>query len=160
MRPTGLFQVGDFTLASGQRSRWKIECDALTLDDWQGLAAMLVERLPRPFSSVWGVPRGGVPLANALRPYGDMRLPRGHVLFVDDVWTTGGSMQRFIGEVMEHGDYSRAVIFARNPTPPDVVALFTMQSARSDTAASRLNPVDQSDRLGPRGSSDEAVREP
>lgn len=125
MAGCSLFQVGDFTLASGQPSRWKIECDALTTDDWDALAVMLVERLPRPFSSVWGVPRGGVPLANALRPYADPSV-QGHVLFVDDVWTTGGSMQRFIGSVMEHGDYTRAVIFARNPVPSDVTAVFQM----------------------------------
>ena len=29
-----LFQQGDFTLHSGERSGFKIECDALTSHDW------------------------------------------------------------------------------------------------------------------------------
>jgi hypothetical protein len=63
-----LFQLGDFTLASGASSLWKIECDALTPEDWQALAQMAVEILP-PFGEVVGVPRGGVPFADALRPF-------------------------------------------------------------------------------------------
>ena len=44
-----LFQLGDFTLASGQRSRWKIECDNLLAEDWQALAVIAAEILP-PFT--------------------------------------------------------------------------------------------------------------
>jgi orotate phosphoribosyltransferase len=125
-----LFQTGNFTLASGARSTWKIECDALTTEDWDGLAAMLVQFLPKMFGEVIGVPRGGAPFAAALESYVNPDVQR--VLIVDDVWTTGGSMTRFIEAheelriLRDGGRLDRAVVFARNPTPPDVTALFTM----------------------------------
>lgn len=122
-----LFQTGDFTLASGQKSAWKIECDALTADDWAALAVMLVERLPE-FCGVHGVPRGGIPLMKALVPH--QRIGAALPLVVDDVWTTGGSMETFIRNKRDAGQLGdevlRAVVFARNPTPAAVVALFQM----------------------------------
>ena len=87
-----IFQLGDFTLASGLSSGWKIECDSLTPEDWQALALMASEILP-PFGQVEGVPRGGIPFADALRQYAD---PQSDVLLIaEDVVTTGGSMERF-----------------------------------------------------------------
>lgn len=123
-----LFQTGDFTLASGAKSAWKIECDALTDADWDGLAAMLVEFLPGPFGRVDGVPRGGVPLAKALRRYADESCYTS--LIVDDVWTTGESMERYISGSLSAwagpDAVMRAVVFARRPAPRHVTALFTM----------------------------------
>lgn len=125
-----LFQFGDFTLASGASSRWKIKCDALTNNDWDALAAMLVEHLPRKFGQVIGVPRGGIPFEKALEPYANPNVRR--VLVVDDVWTTGGSMKAFIEKHQElqamygMGYLDRAVVFARNMPPPSVVPLFQM----------------------------------
>lgn len=85
-----LFRQGDFVLSSGGQSKWKIDCDALTAEDWNTLAAMAVEILP-PFKDVIGVPRGGVPFAAALYPYCKSE---GGILIADDVLTTGASMQR------------------------------------------------------------------
>lgn len=125
MIPGPLFQRGDFTLASGQRAHWKIECDALTPDDWAGLAAMLIDYLPHPFGSVRGVPRGGVPFEQALWWHATPGAKR--VLVVDDVWTTGGSMQRFIDRTgLYHVPLMRAVAFARNPVPDGVTALLSV----------------------------------
>lgn len=112
-----LFQTGNFRLASGAESRWKIECDALTPDDWRGLAAMIAERA-RGFSHVAGVPRGGLPLAEALRHHVSATGPR---LLVDDVWTTGGSIAKF----RQPGDVCW-VVFARRPPTDGTRALFTM----------------------------------
>lgn len=128
----GLFQLGDFTLASGVHSSWKIECDALAEGDWQALALMLFEHLPRPFYNVVGVPRGGEPLARALEPMATLETRR--LLVVDDVWTTGGSMTRYInGNFPTRNDpaffyeaIDRAVVFARSPVPPAVLALFSV----------------------------------
>ena len=58
---------GDFTLNSGAKSKWKIECDAFTDADWQGLAQLIAESTA-PFHEVVGVPRGGLKLAAALLP--------------------------------------------------------------------------------------------
>lgn len=135
----GLFQRGDFTLASGQRSSWKIECDALTPSDWDGLAAMLADRLPYSFSVVVGVPRGGIPFEKALTAHIDLRSR--HTLVVDDVWTTGGSMARFIENqrgawYMLDQPHMRAVAFARNPVPADVTAVFYMARVSADMVQS------------------------
>lgn len=124
---TALFQRGSFTLASGRSSSWKIECDALTLDDWAGLAAMAVEAFGAP-GPVFGVPRGGVPFAKALRLY-PTRL--GPTWIVDDVLTTGGSMERHRSDIcatagVSVSDVVGVVVFARGTPPPWVHALFQM----------------------------------
>lgn len=63
-----LFQLGDFVLHSGQRSRWKIDCNAPGPQDWKTLAAMAAEFLP-PFGAVEGIPGGGLKLASAMSWY-------------------------------------------------------------------------------------------
>jgi orotate phosphoribosyltransferase len=100
-----LFQKGQFTLNSGPTAHFKIECDALTNDDWECLAFLLFNRLPA-FSSVEGVPTGGLKLAEAMKKYTSSEGP---LLIVDDVLTTGGSMERFRGIRPAIG----AVVFAR-----------------------------------------------
>lgn len=128
-----LFQTGDFTLASGVKSSWKIECDALTEADWAGLAAIAVTFLP-PFHAVEGVPTGGAPFATALAPY---RTNHGLLLIADDVWTTGGSMHRFAEQ--QRQAWFGVVAFARNVPDYYVKAIFTMpkavQSGRNDPHA-------------------------
>lgn len=117
---TSLFQLGQFTLNSGASSSWKLECDALTDDDWRALAEM-VRLMVGQFNSVEGVPRGGLKLAEYLRPHVS---PSGPHLIVDDVLTTGGSMERVCetylkGKVASlEGPLVRgAVIFARGRCP-------------------------------------------
>src|SRR5687768_15364751 len=90
---SNLFQLGDFTLASGAKSNFKIECDALRSQDWDCLAELLVKKLP-PFSEVRGVPRGGLELQYRLKIYAEPQ--HNHIVYVDDVWTTGESMFNFI----------------------------------------------------------------
>ena len=116
-----VFQQGKFISHAGNQLDWKIECDALTDEDWECLAKMISERTQ--FGSVYGIPRGGTKLANALEKY----IKPGHPLrlVVDDVYTTGKSMR----EVMVDGDLG-FVVFARNRIQFDperyVRALFTM----------------------------------
>lgn len=121
-----LFRSRAVTLASGAGSWWKLECDALDTGDWATLAGLLVPRLPRTFAHVLGVPRGGLAFAAALAPFAD---PVSRwVLVVDDVWTTGGSMTRFVAEYVPSADRPAmmAVAFARGPVPSHVTALWQL----------------------------------
>lgn len=108
-----LFMAGDFTLRSGEKSKWKLELDALTKEDWAGLAVMAVEILP-PFQAVLGVPRGGIPFADALRRYQTERA-EDPVLIAEDVCTTGGSMERFAhGALTKDQRVVGVCVFARH----------------------------------------------
>ena len=84
-----LFVTGRFTSSSGIHLPWKIECDALTDADIETLAHLIAASVS--FGSVEGVPRGGLRLAAALEPYAK---GEGPLLIVDDVLTTGQSMER------------------------------------------------------------------
>lgn len=106
---------------SGQRSAFKIECDALTDEEWGALAAWAADLLP-PFGDVEGVPRGGLKLAAALERH---RSPLGSLLIVDDVLTTGGCMERW----RKGRDAIGLVVFARGVPPAWVTALFSMPAA-------------------------------
>lgn len=127
-----LFQHGNFTLRSGQKSAWKIECDALADSDWQALAKMASEILPA-FHRVLGVPRGGIPFALALGKYATGN-PLDRTLIAEDVVTTGGSTVRFVeSELMPQArpgvDYIAVCVFARGPYPDWIKPLFSMPGA-------------------------------
>lgn len=120
-----LFQLGNFTLSSGAVSRWKIDCDALSDASIQTLAQM-VRQMVGEFSSVEGVPRGGLRLAEALRSHcSGTYFPH---LIVDDVLTSGGSMNRAFDRVKSRVKKDRgvvgAVIFARGECPQWVKVVF------------------------------------
>jgi orotate phosphoribosyltransferase len=124
---TNLFQLGDFILRSGKKAKWKIDCDALTKEDWEGLAAMAVDILP-PFAFAWGVPRGGLPFADALNKYGTNRYDH-PLLIAEDVCTTGGSMSRCLSELAKSRNETLVCgsnvigvcVFAREPSWPSWV---------------------------------------
>ena len=126
-----LFEVGDFVSHAGKELPWKIECDAIRPEWWDALARMVMDYQDRPFYKAVGIPRGGVPFAQAMNKYasGD---PNDQIMICDDVFTTGTSMQDFIRE--EYPDWTagqgfRWVVFARQPCyehPHHVRALFTM----------------------------------
>jgi orotate phosphoribosyltransferase len=123
--PSHLFNSGDFTLHSGGATTFKIDCEALTLADWKALAALIRERIGR-YRSVYGIPRGGVPLEELLAPdsTGDWRDP---VLIVDDVYTTGTSMREAHSWIPDTENIVGAVVFARQPVrEPWITALFIM----------------------------------
>ncbi len=111
-----IFKSGKFILHSGGKSEFKIDCDALTDEDIDSIARIISER--RIFSSVYGVPSGGVRLAAALEKYCK---PWGPRLIIDDVLSTGNSMN----EVYKDGD-AGVVIFARGKCPKWVKPIFQM----------------------------------
>jgi orotate phosphoribosyltransferase len=122
----------EFTPHGGGRSRVLIDCTALTGEDWEALALLLAERLP-PFAAVVGVPRGGLPLADRLRHHA--RALGRCVLLVDDVLTTGRSMEEARRRLLAAGNehVHGAVVFARGPLVPDwVTPLFRLTPAPSD----------------------------
>lgn len=83
-----LFREGEFVGHSGRILPWKIECEALTDEDWEWAAARVSARYT--FHEVYGIPRGGVAFARALAAH----LSKGgqFKLIADDVLTTGKSM--------------------------------------------------------------------
>lgn len=120
-----LFVRGDFRLHSGIESNWKIDCDALTQEDWETIALLMVTALPiKPFNEVVGVPRGGQLLAEALEPY---RSGQGPLLIVDDVLTTGESMEA-VRETFLGYKSQGAVVFARGRCPSWVHPLFVLNA--------------------------------
>ena len=121
-----LFQRGDFMLHSGARSDFKIDCDALTDTDLDTLACLIAERV-EPFVRVRGIPTGGLKLARALACFAVHQSQR--LLIVDDVLTTGGSMEIAKFDVPSA---IGAVIFARGPCPDWIMPLFQMTEARDD----------------------------
>ena len=78
-----------------------------------------------PFYEAVGIPRGGVPLADALNEYksGD---PNNPVLIADDVYTTGTSFKQFVSDNYSNQKIIQWCVFARTPTQNGVNALFTM----------------------------------
>ena len=120
-----LFSVGDFISHAGLPLKWKIECDAISPEQWSALATMIMDYQKEPFSKVVGIPRGGLPLQWALEPFvtkGDHPW-----LVVDDVYTTGTSFREFCTTKDTMWAY-KWVVFARKPIDPNsgVRALFTM----------------------------------
>ena len=117
-----LFQCGSFRLSSGIESSFKINAHRLTANDWKTLAHMAVFIVP-PFSSVIGVPTGGFPFADALRPHARTYGP---VLVVDDVLTTGASIRK----VAQHYENPILLVaFSRTSTHNDIFAVFTLGEA-------------------------------
>lgn len=114
---TALFNAGDFELHSGGRSRLLIDCDALTDDDLAALAEHATTVLP-PFGGLLGVARGGLRFAKALEPH----VTDGPLLIVDDVLTTGASMEQFRVSQRDIG----VVIFARGDCPSWVTPLLAL----------------------------------
>jgi len=155
---THLFRSGPFTLHSGGKSPYLIDCSALSHDDWRTLAETAVPLLP-PFGTVEGIPRGGLAFAAALRRYESCTCGHHHylhsfqgwmqrpvpchecgcekftgidtLLIADDVLTTGRSMEewrRKCGAKVVAG----VVAFARTVPPPWITPRFLAGEAWAD----------------------------
>ena len=121
-----LFQKINFTSHSGLDLTWKIEMDALSREDWEGITQMILELSP-PFREAVGIPRGGVKLGKLLNLHGTGK--REHpICIVDDVLTTGGSMIEFKRKRQWRNPtkYIGWGVFARSRPPDWVRVLFQM----------------------------------
>lgn len=123
----GWLQLAPVTLHSGRRSEYKIECDEFTDLEIDTMCQLLAKIIP-PFGSVFGVPTGGTRLEDAIRPF----MSVGPALFIDDVWTTGGSMKQYHTVMKpDHGiqcDCLKVVLFTRGFAPTGVISLFDINS--------------------------------
>lgn len=120
--PLFVYVPGGFPMHSGGRSTVKVECDALSSEEWDGLARLALERgLIQPHRHIVRVPRGGNAFGDAIERLGLASTVGDARLVVDDVLTTGASMI----EVMRPGDYG-LVAFARGPLPRGVFAVWSL----------------------------------
>jgi orotate phosphoribosyltransferase len=115
-----LFVKKDFVMHSGNTAHWKLECDSLTDEDIETLAWIIADK--GKFKRVFGIPNGGVRLADALQKYVSNE---GKNLIIDDVLTSGASMEEAKEKLGWH-DAVGIVIFARNRPPSWVRAIFEM----------------------------------
>jgi hypothetical protein len=115
-----LFNYGNFVSYAGKDLSWKIQCDALTSQDWKCIAQLVANRYV--FSEVVGIPRGGWKLMTALEKYkvGWTTL----ALIVDDVYTTGESMRQARKDI--GGKCIGVVLFARGKVPRWINPIFTV----------------------------------
>ena len=121
-----LFQKIDFTSHSGLDLSWKIEMDALSRDEWECIAHMISEQSV-PFREAVGIPRGGTILGTLMNQHGTGKR-EDPICIVDDVLTTGGSMNEFKRKRQWRNptNYIGWVVFARAKCPDWVTALFQM----------------------------------
>ncbi len=92
-----LFCKKQVTLHSGGQSDWIVDCaSGLGPCDLEGLATMAKIKLRQRginFTHVMGIPRGGIPFAQAMSQYACAQEEGiANLLIVDDVFTTGTSM--------------------------------------------------------------------
>lgn len=109
-----------FESHSGLSLDWKIECDALTKDDWDTLAFIVSENFS--FKTVKGVPTGGWKFAEALRYYENENST--YHLIVDDVLTTGTSMDEALGMHIHQESVFGIVVFARGKCSKWITPIF------------------------------------
>jgi hypothetical protein len=115
-----LFQKKDFISHSGKNLSWKINCDFLTDEDLDTLAFIISNKIS--FKDVIGVPSGGNRLSSALVPFIS---DEGYTLIVDDVLTTGYSMES-IRMIYEVTPTIGVVIFARGKCPDWIHPIFQL----------------------------------
>ena len=130
-RHTHLFQSIDFTSHSGLDLSWKIEMEALSDPEWFTIKKMIIELTP-PFKEAIGIPQGGIKLGNLLNEHGTGK-KEDPICIVDDVLTTGESMNEFLQKNQSKNknwsdvpNYIGWVVFARGQCPGWVTSLFQM----------------------------------
>lgn len=127
-----LLNLFNHTSHSGE-SDFKIDCDALTYDDLDALAMFVADNIweGEIIRDVISVPRSGDRFTEVLknRLNIDKDNESGTILIVDDVYTTGKSMNEVYKETKKKykdNDIHGLVIFARNDPSWWVESIFKM----------------------------------
>ena len=120
-RKVNLFEKKVFRTHSGEIRRFKIECDVLTDDDIKTLAYIISKKFS--FSEVIGIPRGGIRIAKSLEKF---KSKYGAFLIVDDVLTTGNSMEEVRKQVITDKYIIGVVLFARVKPAPWIYPIFQL----------------------------------
>jgi hypothetical protein len=115
------------TLHSGSRSPFLVDCQALTVADWDSVATYVVHVLKIEFSAVIGIPRGGLRFAAALEPY-RANYSAVPLLLTDDVLTTGRSMEEYKA-TFPCQDVIGVVLYARGPCPEWVTPIWRLEAS-------------------------------
>src|SRR3990167_7955690 len=113
-----LFVHGSFVAHSGNTLPFKIDCDALTDEDLDCLAQHVATWYPHVnywFGEIIGVPRGGLRFAEALKQHLNLTNEGKMKLIVDDVLTTGNSMEELRNQLYpkQHYGICGVVLFSR-----------------------------------------------
>jgi hypoxanthine phosphoribosyltransferase len=117
-----MIDFGEFRSHSGILLPWKLECDDLSDNDIRGLAAIIASKFY--FRGVYGIPRGGNRLANALQRF-SVSHHNYPLLIVDDVMTTGTSMEEAKKELGKTASNAYGVvIFSRTNVIPSWIFPF------------------------------------
>jgi len=109
-----LFREGKFKSHSGLELDYKIECDGLSEFDLSTLASIISDNLT--YGKIIGIPTGGERLANILRKFNHPMLEENPntILLVDDVMTTGASMEEYKDIFSSSYEVKGVVIFDRS----------------------------------------------
>lgn len=121
----GLFEKINFISHSGLELDFKIECDALDDHDWQTLAHIIGKKYM--FGEIVAIPNGGLKLGDELTCYTDSYSDT--ILIVDDVLTTGNSMEAAYKEIKEESPSAKikgVVVFARSKPAYWIDPIFQM----------------------------------
>lgn len=132
-----LFQWGNFTLHSGDKSWWRIDCDSLTDSEIELFAKLIRERNGNFNIATYPKSHPGscVPkLAAALQKYTEPKFyDNPIILIIDDVLTTGSSMEevktlqnKYFQERTMVPEIYGVVLFARGKCPDWITPIFQM----------------------------------
>jgi hypoxanthine phosphoribosyltransferase len=124
---------GTFTSHSGEALGWKIKAHKFSPAVVEVFAKLIKNRIG--FTDVIGIPTGGLPLAQALEKYRVRRDQPGitvtpTLLIVDDVYTTGFSMEEARVDAARSGKFKfskirGAVMFTRDRLPNWIYPVFS-----------------------------------
>jgi len=125
-----LFRQIDFISHSGYNLKWKIECDALSDEELDTLASVIARKIQNEYSrfllkDIIGVPRGGIRIAEKLKDHIGTFEEGTHILLIDDVLTTGQSMEEYKEKYNKYPCIG-VVLFARGSPPEWIHPVFQL----------------------------------